>query len=100
MSFFKKEFKMKKQKNIGLSVKKSEDMAAWYSQVIIMSGFADYAPVKGCMIIKPPAYACWENLQDYFNRIIRSQGVKNAYFPMFIPESFFTREAEHAEGFA
>ena len=90
---------MGKEKSIGITVKKEEDMAEWYTQVCLKSGFADYAPVKGCMVIRPVAYACWENLQKFFNESISKMGVENAYFPMFIPESFFKKEQEHAAGF-
>lgn len=84
---------------LGLTVKKEGDMPEWYSQVVLKSGLAEYAPVKGCMIIKPLGYAIWENIQKYFNERIKKIGVKNAYFPLFIPESFFKKEAEHAQGF-
>ncbi|MGM5485206.1 MAG: proline--tRNA ligase [Nanobdellota archaeon] len=91
---------MAKEKTKGITVKKEEDINEWYSQVILKAGFADYAPVKGCMIIRPLAYSCWENLTRYFDNIIKEKGVKNAYFPLFIPESFFRKEADHAEGFS
>lgn len=87
-------------KNIGITVKKSEDFSEWYTQVVQKSGLADYSSVKGCMIIRPHAYSIWENIQDYFNKRIKKLKVKNAYFPLFVPESFFKRESEHAKGFA
>lgn len=90
----------KKSSTLGIDVKKSENMPEWYGQVIIKSQFADYAPVKGCMVIRPYGYACWENLVQFFDKNIKALKVKNAYFPLFIPESFFKKEAEHAEGFA
>lgn len=86
-------------KDKGITVKKEDDISEWYSQVIAKAEIADYAPVRGCMIIRPYGYAIWENLMDYFNKRIREHGVQNAYFPVFIPESFFQKEAEHAEGF-
>lgn len=89
----------KNEKSLGITIKKEDDINEWYSQVMLKSGFADYAPVKGCMIIRPLAYSCWELLMDFFNKEIRKKGVQNAYFPMFIPESFFKKEAEHAKGF-
>ena len=89
----------KNEMSLGITVKKEEDINEWYSQVMLKSGFADYAPVKGCMIIRPLAYSCWELLMDFFNKEIRKKNVQNAYFPMFIPESFFFKEAKHAEGF-
>jgi prolyl-tRNA synthetase len=89
----------KNEMSLGITINKDDDINEWYSQVMLKSGFADYAPVKGCMIIKPLAYSCWEILMDFFNKEIRKKGVENAYFPMFIPESFFMKEAEHAQGF-
>jgi len=88
-----------KQQNLGITIKKEDDIANWYSQVVIKSGMADYAPVKGCMIIKPLGYSVWQNIMDYFNQRLKINNVENAYFPMFIPESFFYKEAEHAKGF-
>jgi len=84
---------------LGITVKKEDDMPEWYSQVVIKGELADNAPVKGCMILRPNGYALWEGIQVYFNELIKSLGVRNVYFPMFIPEEFFHREAKHAEGF-
>ncbi len=84
----------------GLTVKKAENMPEWYSQVCLKAAVADYSPVKGCMIIRPLGYALWQAIMDTFNAMLAEDGVQNAYFPLFIPESFFAREAEHAEGFA
>ncbi|RME31540.1 proline--tRNA ligase [Candidatus Woesearchaeota archaeon] len=84
----------------GITVKKADDMPEWYAQVCLKSEVADYAPVKGCMVIRPRGYALWQAIVDRFNEMLAEDGVQNAYFPMFIPESFFKREAEHAEGFA
>ncbi len=84
----------------GISVKKQEDMASWYEQVCLKAEIADFGPVKGTIIIRPNGYSIWQSIQDYFNEnIIKATGVRNAYFPLFIPESFFKKEAEHAEGF-
>jgi len=91
---------MAKKDTMGLSVKKSDDMSEWYNQVVLKAGLADYSAVKGFMIIKPYGYAIWENIQAYFDKRIKALGVKNAYFPLLIPESFFKKEAEHAEGFS
>lgn len=88
-----------KEKAIGITVKKADDMAEWYGQVCLKSQLAEYAPIKGCMIIRPLGYAVWEAIQDYFNKRIKKLGVQNAYFPLFIPESFFQKEATHAQGF-
>jgi prolyl-tRNA synthetase len=83
----------------GVTVKKSADFSEWYVEVVLKAELADYAPVKGCMIIRPDAYAVWEKIQETVNQKIKATGHKNAYFPMFIPEAFLKREAEHFEGF-
>jgi len=83
----------------GVTVKKSEDFSEWYTEVILKSGMADYAPIKGCMIIREHSYAIWEKIQEIFNKKIKATGHKNVYFPMFIPESYLKKEAEHFEGF-
>ena len=88
------------KKDQGITVKKEEDIAEWYSQVCLRSDVADYGVTKGTMIIRPNGYAIWQAIQDYFNKnIIQKTGAKNAYFPLFIPESFFKKEATHAKGF-
>ncbi len=84
----------------GITVKKADDMPQWYGQVIIKAELADYSPVRGTMIIRPYGYAIWQKIMDYFNTILKDLGVENAYFPLFIPENFFHKEAEHAEGFS
>ncbi len=84
----------------GITVRKSEDISEWYSQVVTKAEVCDYAPVRGCMIIRPLGYAIWSNIVSFLDANIKKRGVKNAYFPTFIPESFFRLEAEHAEGFA
>ena len=83
----------------GVTVKKSEDFSAWYTEVIIKSGMAEYAPIKGCMIIREHSYAIWEKIQEIFNKKIKATGHKNVYFPLFIPEGYLKKEAEHFEGF-
>lgn len=80
--------------------KKSEDFSRWYTDVVIQAELADYSPVKGCMVIRPYGYAIWELMQKSLDEMIKTTGHQNAYFPLFIPESFFTREAEHVKGFA
>ena len=89
-----------KEDKMGLTEKKSGDFSEWYNQVVLRSELADYAPVKGFMVIRPRAYAIWETIQQNFNEVIAAHGVSNAYFPLLIPESFFKKEAQHAEGFA
>jgi len=88
-----------KMSDTGLTVKKSEDFSEWYTQVILKSELADYAPVKGCMIMREHSYAIWEKIQEIFNQKIKATGHKNVYFPLFIPESFLKKEAEHFTGF-
>jgi len=85
--------------DMGITVKKSEDFSEWYTQVVVKSGLADYAPVKGCMILREHSYAIWEKIQEIFNEKIKATGHRNVYFPMFIPESFLKKEAEHFQGF-
>jgi prolyl-tRNA synthetase len=83
----------------GVTIKKNEDFSEWYTEVVLKSGLADYAPIKGCMIFREHSYAIWEKIQEVFNKKIRESGHRNVYFPMFIPESFLKREAEHFAGF-
>jgi len=78
----------------------SEDYARWYTDVVRMAELADYAPVRGCMIIRPYGYELWEAVKAGLDRRFRETGHQNAYFPLFIPMSFIEREAEHVEGFA
>ncbi len=79
---------------------RSEDYSRWYTDVVQMAELADYAPVKGCMVIRPYGYALWEAIRDGLDRRFKATGHQNAYFPLFIPESFIKKEAEHVEGFA
>jgi len=80
--------------------KRSEDYSQWYIDVVLRGELADYAPVKGCMVIRPNGYAVWENIQRNLDRMFKETGHVNAYFPMLIPESFLKKEAEHVKGFA
>lgn len=77
-----------------------EDFSRWYTDVILKAKLADYAPIKGCMVIRPYGYALWENLQRILDEKIKKTGHENAYFPLFIPKSFLEKEAEHVEGFS
>jgi len=79
---------------------RSEDYSRWYHDVIAFAELAENAPIKGCMTIKPNGYAIWENIQSQLDTQIKALGVRNAYFPLFIPESFIKRESEHIEGFS
>ncbi|RME22179.1 MAG: proline--tRNA ligase [Deltaproteobacteria bacterium] len=79
---------------------REKDYAQWYLDVIQQAELADYAPVKGCMVIRPNGYAIWQNIQRILDRMFAETGHQNAYFPLLIPESFLKKEAEHVEGFA
>jgi len=79
---------------------REEDFSQWYTDVILKADLVDYAPVRGCMVIKPYGYGIWENIQKELNRRFEETGHKNAYFPLLIPESLLKKEAEHVEGFA
>src|SRR5258707_5546223 len=79
---------------------RSEDYSKWYNELVQRADLADYAPVRGCMIIKPYGYALWENIQDQLDNRFKETGHQNAYFPLFIPERLLKHEAERVEGFA
>ncbi len=76
------------------------DFAQWYTDVVVKTKLVDYGPVKGTMVIRPYGYAIWEHIQNEFNKRFQTSGYENAYFPLLIPMSFMTKEAEHVEGFA
>ena len=79
---------------------RAEDFPQWYQNVIRAADMAENSPVRGCMVIKPYGFALWENIQRALDDMIREAGVQNAYFPLLIPLSFISREAEHVDGFA
>src|SRR5687767_4227359 len=79
---------------------RAADYAQWYLDVIKAARLADYAPVRGCMVIRPEGYAIWEAIQRDLDRRFKETGHVNAYFPLLIPQSFLAKEAEHVEGFA
>lgn len=79
---------------------KSVDFSKWYVEIIRKAELADYAPIKGMMVIRPYGYAVWENIQYLLDKRIKKTGHQNAYFPLFIPESFLQKEIEHLEGFS
>jgi len=79
---------------------KEKDFSQWYVDVVRKAELADYTTIKGCMVIRPYGYGLWENMQAGLDRRIKETGHKNAYFPLFIPESLLKKEAEHVEGFA
>ncbi len=91
---------MQKQFKTAISPKRSEDYPEWYQQVIKASDLAERSSVRGCMVIKPWGFALWENIMQVLDDMFKATGVKNAYFPLFIPLSFLEKEAEHVEGFA
>ncbi|MHC5247973.1 proline--tRNA ligase [Enterococcus sp. LJL90] len=80
--------------------KQTNDFTEWYIQTILKAELMSYSPVKGSMIFRPDGYELWEHIQEEFNKFLRSEGIRNAYFPMLIPQSFFMKEADHIEGFA
>jgi len=79
---------------------RAQDFSEWYNDVIMQAELADYSPVRGCMVIRPPGYQLWELMQRALDDMFKATGHENAYFPLFIPQSFLAKEAEHVEGFA
>ena len=79
---------------------RAQDFSEWYNDVIMQAELADYSPVRGCMVIRPNGYGIWELMQRALDDMIKASGHQNAYFPLFIPQSFLAKEAEHVEGFA
>jgi prolyl-tRNA synthetase len=79
---------------------RAADFSAWYNEVVLRAELADYSPVRGCMVIRPNGYGIWERMQRALDDMFKATGHQNAYFPLFIPESFLHKEAEHVEGFA
>ena len=80
--------------------KRSENYSQWYNDLVVKADLAEQSAVRGCMVIKPYGYAIWEKMQSVLDAMFKKSGVQNAYFPLFIPKSFFSREAEHVAGFA
>ena len=79
---------------------RSEDYSKWYNELVVQADLAQHSDVKGCMVIKPYGYAIWENMKDVLDRKFKETGHQNAYFPIFIPKSYMSKEAAHVEGFA
>src|SRR5215468_10825061 len=79
---------------------RAADFSAWYNEVVLRAELADYSAVRGCMVIRPNGYGIWERMQRALDDMFKATGHENAYFPLFIPESFLHKEAEHVEGFA
>ena len=80
--------------------KSEENYSQWYNDLVVKAGLAENSAVRGCMVIKPYGYAIWEKMQAILDRMFKQTGHENAYFPLFIPKSFFSKEAHHVEGFA
>lgn len=79
---------------------RKQDYAQWYNDLVLKGGLAEYSAVRGCMVIKPYGFALWENMRDQLDRMFKETGHQNAYFPIFIPKSFLSKEAAHVDGFA
>ncbi len=92
--------KQEEQKFVTHITPRGEDFSQWYTDVILQSELVDYAPVRGCMVIRPYGYAIWERIQQEMDKRFKATGHENVYMPMLIPESLLLKEAEHVEGFA
>ena len=86
-------------KEIGITVKKAADLSEWYTQIVTKAELADYAPIKGFMVLRPYGYSIWEKIKDHLDRRLKKSGHSNAYFPCLIPESYLSKEATHFKGF-
>ena len=87
-------------KELEFLTKRSEDYSKWYNELVVKADLAEQSEVRGCMVIKPYGYAIWEKMQRTLDDMFKATGVQNAYFPLLIPKSFLSKEAEHVEGFA
>ena len=79
---------------------RSENYSQWYNDLVVKADLAENSAVRGCMVIKPYGYAIWEKIQRQLDQMFKDTGHVNAYFPLFIPKSFLSKEADHVEGFA
>jgi len=79
---------------------REENYSQWYNDLVIKADLAENSAVRGCMVIKPYGYAIWEKIQSALDKKFKDTGHSNAYFPIFIPKSFFSKEASHVQGFA
>jgi len=91
---------MEKQAKTAITPTRAEGYSEWYQEVVKASDLAENSPVRGCMVIKPWGYAIWEHIRGVLDDMFKKTGVKNCYFPLFIPKRFLEREAKHVEGFA
>jgi len=83
----------------GITADREKDFGEWYAQILQKAELIDYSPVSGCYILRPASYEMWEKVQAYFDMVLKEDGVRNAYFPLFIPESLLSKEASHVKGF-
>ncbi|MBN2422919.1 proline--tRNA ligase [Candidatus Woesearchaeota archaeon] len=90
----------KTEQTLGLTVTRENNFSEWYTQVIQKAELADYTKVSGCIVFRPYSYAIWEKTKDFLDKKLKKSGVKNVYFPLFIPESLLCKEEEHVEGFS
>ena len=79
---------------------REQDYSKWYNELVIKADLAENSGVRGCMVIKPYGFAIWEMMQVELDRMFKETGHQNAYFPLFIPKSYFSKEASHVDGFA
>ena len=79
---------------------RAEDYSKWYNELVIKADLAENSGVRGCMVIKPYGFSIWEMMQKELDRMFKETGHRNAYFPLFIPKSYFSKEASHVDGFA
>lgn len=89
----------KEEAQVGITVKKAADFSEWYQQIVIKSGLADYSSVSGCIVFRPDSYDIWDKIQKKVDSDFRKAGIRNAYFPLFIPERLLRKESEHMQGF-
>lgn len=87
------------KESVGITVKKADDFSEWYTQVVIKAGLADYAPVKGFIVLRPYGYAIWESIRDLLDKRFKETGHQNGFLPVLIPESLLAKEADHFAGF-
>ena len=92
--------KINMAKELKQLTKRADNYSQWYNDLVTKADLAEQSPVRGCMIIKPYGYAIWEKMQHQLDAMFKETGAQNAYFPLLIPKSFLSREAEHVEGFA
>ena len=79
---------------------REKDYSQWYNELVVKADLAEHSAVRGCMVIKPYGYAIWEKMQAQLDKMFKDTGHSNAYFPLFIPKSYLSKEADHVEGFA